>query len=102
MNDDREHQVRQRAYALWESEGRPEGQHDEHWHRANAEFGQHAPAPGENVPPQQAAAVAEAKPKPARRKPVAAGRAATETPPAAVEESSAAPRKRRAVKPKAG
>ena len=100
MNDDREHQVRQRAYALWESEGRPEGRHDEHWHRANAGLGQDAPA-AENAPQQQTAAVAETKPKPARRKPVAAGRAAAETP-AAVEESSAAPRKRRAVKPKAG
>ncbi|UYY59189.1 DUF2934 domain-containing protein [Sphingomonas sp. S2-65] len=101
MNDDREHEVRQRAYALWESEGRPEGRHDEHWHRANAGLGQDAPAPAENAPQQQAAAMPEAKPKPARRKPVAAGRAATETP-AAVEESGAAPRKRKAVKPKAG
>jgi hypothetical protein len=26
--------VRERAYALWEREGYPEGQADEHWHRA--------------------------------------------------------------------
>jgi hypothetical protein len=30
-NDD---DVRRRAYALWESEGRPAGKHEEHWQRA--------------------------------------------------------------------
>lgn len=29
--------VRQRAYRLWEQEGRPEGQAEEHWRRAEAE-----------------------------------------------------------------
>ena len=28
---------RKRAYALWESEDRPEGRHDEHWFRAAAD-----------------------------------------------------------------
>ncbi len=27
--------VRERAYQLWEQEGRPEGRADEHWHRAH-------------------------------------------------------------------
>ena len=27
--------VRQRAYELWEQEGRPEGRSDEYWHRAH-------------------------------------------------------------------
>lgn len=101
MNDDREHQVRQRAYALWESEGRPEGRHEEHWHRAHGESAQDAPDAAEEASAPQAAAAPETKPKAARRKPVAAGRAAAETPPA-VEDSGAAPRKRKAVKPKAG
>ena len=26
--------IRRKAYELWEKEGRPEGRHDEHWHRA--------------------------------------------------------------------
>ena len=26
--------IRQRAYSLWELEGRPEGRADEYWHRA--------------------------------------------------------------------
>lgn len=34
---------RERAYALWEQEGRPEGRQDDHWHRAGEES---APEPG--------------------------------------------------------
>jgi hypothetical protein len=29
--------VRQKAYDLWEKEGRPEGKHEDHWHRATRE-----------------------------------------------------------------
>ncbi|KQS75193.1 hypothetical protein ASG25_20760 [Rhizobium sp. Leaf384] len=36
--DDREQQRRERAYRIWEDEGRPEGSHDDHWKRAE---GQH-------------------------------------------------------------
>jgi hypothetical protein len=41
MSDDREareHRIRERAYALWEAEGRQEGVHDDHWHRARQEI----------------------------------------------------------------
>ena len=31
---DKEQQQRERAYKIWEDEGRPEGLHDEHWKRA--------------------------------------------------------------------
>jgi len=31
---DREQQQRERAYKIWEDEGRPEGQHEDHWRRA--------------------------------------------------------------------
>lgn len=31
---DKEQQQRERAYKIWEDEGRPEGLHDEHWRRA--------------------------------------------------------------------
>lgn len=34
-NDDR---VRVRAYAIWEEEGRPEGEHARHWSDAEAEL----------------------------------------------------------------
>jgi hypothetical protein len=33
-----EDQVRQRAYQLWEQEGRPEGRQDEFWYRARQEI----------------------------------------------------------------
>lgn len=35
---DREQAVRERAYAIWEEDGRPEGQHLDHWFRAAAEI----------------------------------------------------------------
>jgi hypothetical protein len=35
---DREQAIRERAYAIWEEEGRPEGQHLQHWLRAEAEI----------------------------------------------------------------
>ena len=38
MSDDREGQIRERAYRLWQDEGEPHGKHDEHWHRAQQEF----------------------------------------------------------------
>ena len=40
MSDDRESRekrIRERAYALWEAEGRQEGVHEDHWHRARQE-----------------------------------------------------------------
>ena len=35
---DREQAIRERAYAIWEEEGRPGGQHLNHWFRAEAEI----------------------------------------------------------------
>jgi hypothetical protein len=35
--EDREHRTRERAYFLWEHEGRPEGRADEHWRIAQAQ-----------------------------------------------------------------
>jgi Protein of unknown function (DUF2934) len=34
----REQAIRERAYAIWEEEGRPDGRHLEHWHRAQNEI----------------------------------------------------------------
>jgi hypothetical protein len=36
---DREQQQRERAYKIWEDEGRPEGAHEEHWRRAEVKDG---------------------------------------------------------------
>ena len=34
----KEQAIRERAYAIWEEEGRPEGRHLDHWLRAEAEI----------------------------------------------------------------
>ncbi|WP_025291649.1 DUF2934 domain-containing protein [Sphingomonas sanxanigenens] len=80
MSDDRERRVRDRAYALWEREGRPAGRQDEHWFRASREIEAETlsaePAPAAVEP---AAAKAEAA------KPVRRGRAAKPAFPKAAE-----------------
>ncbi|MDM9628555.1 DUF2934 domain-containing protein [Rhizobium sp. S152] len=35
--DDNEQQRRERAYKIWEDEGRPEGAHEDHWRRAEGQ-----------------------------------------------------------------
>ena len=40
--------VRRRAYAIWEQEGRPDGQHERHWEQAAREM------QGEGIPPSNA------------------------------------------------
>ena len=60
--------IRERAYHLWEAEGRPHGREAEHWERARREFEAHAaPAPNGEVepaiaPPPEVPAKAAAKP----------------------------------------
>lgn len=44
MTDDRQERIRERAYALWEQEGRPEGDDLRHWVAALEEFGSEARA----------------------------------------------------------
>lgn len=38
MENDRKELIQRRAYAIWESEGRPDGRHDDHWRRAAEEM----------------------------------------------------------------
>ena len=62
--------TRERAYALWEAEGRPSGREHDHWDRASREIeDEQSPAPGgEDVGGQDTDAVAEeAAPRPAAR-----------------------------------
>lgn len=40
MNTDREQRIRERAYHIWEQQGRPEGGHEGHWHQAERELGE--------------------------------------------------------------
>jgi hypothetical protein len=51
MGADRHEKIRQRAYEIWEREGRPEGQHERHWHQALDELGRDESDPqGDAVP----------------------------------------------------
>ena len=42
MNEDREKEIRERAYRIWQDEGRPKGKHKEHWERARKEIQEEA------------------------------------------------------------
>jgi hypothetical protein len=35
---DREHLIRERAFSLWETEGNPDGRHEDHWAQAEREI----------------------------------------------------------------
>jgi hypothetical protein len=43
MNMEREQLVRERAFVIWEAEGRPTGCEREHWERAEREIDQEGP-----------------------------------------------------------
>ena len=45
MGDDRLAKIRQRAYEIWEREGRLFGNHDRHWQQAEAEIDREAALP---------------------------------------------------------
>ncbi|RWB57424.1 MAG: DUF2934 domain-containing protein, partial [Mesorhizobium sp.] len=45
MGDDREDKIRERAYQIWEREGRIHGDPERHWHQAEAEIDREAALP---------------------------------------------------------
>jgi len=45
--DDRDELIRRRAYAIWENEGRPEGDDRRHWDQASREMGEASGGPDE-------------------------------------------------------
>lgn len=62
MDNDTDDLIRRRAYAIWESEGRPVGRHDDHWRRAHTEMHglEDAPANAGQKPAHTAPAGAKA------------------------------------------
>ncbi len=46
-NPNNEQAVREKAYFIWEREGRPEGRAHDHWYRAIREAFRHEPGPDE-------------------------------------------------------
>ncbi|MBV4458174.1 DUF2934 domain-containing protein [Pseudomonas sp. COR58] len=88
-NDDK--RIREFAYQIWESEGKPEGQQARHWEMACKLAEAEALAP--KKPPKAAAKTAATKPKaPAKAKPAGAAKV---LPPGekATEKKPRAPRK---------
>ena len=77
MTDDRHERIRQRAHAIWEKAGRPEGAHQQHWDQATAEI-------------DGAAAKPKAAPKKAATKPAKATAAKAAKPAAAKPASKPA------------
>nr|WP_276039742.1 DUF2934 domain-containing protein [Sphingomonas sp. GM_Shp_1] len=89
--EDREEQLRQRAYGIWQAEGEPHGRDREHWEMAERDL---TPAPsGTSDTPEE---VTEDAPKPAQ-KPAPSRRKKAEA--AAISEPSAEAEP--AAKPKA-
>ena len=69
--------IRQRAYAHWEQDGKPEGRHAEHWERAENELSPQLaqPKPATSKMKQAASEAADGVLKPAARRSSKAGAA---------------------------
>jgi len=65
MTDISEDDIRKRAYALWEADGRPEGSHEAHWLQASQELSRQTET---ETSPQMAAPLETASAEPAPRK----------------------------------
>lgn len=65
MTPEQEAKIRERAYQLWEADGRPDGRHLEHWSRAEAEVLASAAAarPRRRAPERDPAGVPPGKPR---------------------------------------
>ena len=48
MSEQRDQVIRERAYALWEQDGRPEGRSLAHWSQAETEIGAEQPVAAPN------------------------------------------------------
>jgi hypothetical protein len=77
--------IRARAHELWVQQGRPEGQHLEHWQQAEAEL-----AGKKSAGPRQRTATKPAAAKPAATRPAATAKPAAAKPAARKRSRSAA------------
>ena len=71
MTGNRDEQIRKRAHAIWEAEGRPSGAHDRHWQQAEREVDMGAGKPAKAAKAAAKPAKAAAKPATAAAKPKA-------------------------------
>ncbi len=104
MADDRHERIRQRAHAIWEREGRRDGEDERHWHQATSEIDAEdaagaAPKPRRKAAaPRKPAAAPKSGAKPAKAAPAKVASAKT----AKTAAKPAVAAKPRAGKAKAG
>ncbi|WP_431470200.1 DUF2934 domain-containing protein [Sphingosinithalassobacter sp. LHW66-3] len=72
MERDLEQRIRERAYEIWQEEGRPEGREEEHWQKAASEFGE-----ARETPSKPSAKAAGSAKRTTTKKPVASKAKAT-------------------------
>ncbi len=89
--DDREQLIRDRAYAIWQREGRPAGRESEHWQAAAREIEEELGSSGGAKEPSAAAATGGAAGEPAGGK--QAGATGTKKPAATRAKPAAAAKK---------
>jgi Protein of unknown function (DUF2934) len=97
MRSDREERIKQRAYAIWQSEGHRHGRHEDHWHRAEREIAAEEAEPS-GAPRRASRSRKAASEKSAAAKPAPSRSAGSETrgeKPATPKRASARSRKPR-------
>ncbi len=88
--------IREKAYAIWEREGRPDDRHEEHWARARREIeAESGAAAKRTAEPRTEETAAEAAPAKAKS---GAAKASRKKSPAAEPEAKAAPVKEKSAK----
>jgi hypothetical protein len=58
VDRDREERIRERAYQIWEREGREEGSHGAHWQRAERELDEEEQEGGTETPRDESPQIA--------------------------------------------
>ena len=75
MTTDLDTRIKERAYEIWESEGRPEGREHEHWRQARAEFAEaQSEVAARKAPARASKSGVKAPTEPTRKKPRAAAK----------------------------
>ena len=55
--------IRERAYAIWEQEGRPAGRESQHWYQAACEIGESADFGNSSAAPKASSAKRRTRPR---------------------------------------
>ena len=100
MTTDREQRIREKAYEIWERQGRPEGGHEEHWHQAEREIAEEGRGAATPESGGEAAEASEEVAKPKRRSARGGQSSAQDASPSTPAEAAATEREVEAGAPK--